>query len=87
MYVHGSSTLNLVGCTFLENSATNGGDDLGFEVDDEYNGSANIDGCPAGSSSGAETALDIAGEQNVAGGDGGIITGNRKSYSCSVCVR
>ena len=86
MYVVNSSTLDLVGCTFLENSATHG-NDLSFERSDDYNGSANIDGCPAGSSSGAETALDIAGEQNVAGGGGGIITGNRKSYSCSVCVR
>ena len=69
-------TLDLVGCMFSGNSATNGiGDIL-----NNY-GTVNIDGCPAGFS-GAAGALDTHIDWN-----GGTITGERKSYSCSACVR
>ena len=66
-------TLDLVGCTFLENSATYG--------DDMYNsGTVNIDGCPAGFSGAAGAALDTY-------RNGGTITEEAKSYSCGACVR
>ena len=67
-------TLDLVGCTFLENSANNG--------NDLYNdgGTVNIDGCPAGYSGAAGAALDT-------GIYHGTITGEAKSYSCGACVR
>ena len=72
MYVYGS-TLDLVGCTFLENSATYGDDIRNW-------GTVNIDGCPAGSSGAAGAALDTF-------NNGGTITGEAKSYSCGACVR
>ena len=75
MYVEG--TLDLVGCKFLENSATFG-DDLyiGFG-----GGTVNIDGCPAGFSGAAGAELDTS------TGGSGTITGEAKSYSCGACVR
>lgn len=78
MYVYGdSSTLDLVGCKFLGNSATNDGGDIYT-----YSGGTviNIDGCPAGFSGAAGAALDTS-------NDGGTITGEAKSYSCGACVR
>ena len=66
-------TLDLVGCAFLENSATRGDDIL-------YSGTVNIDGCQAGFSGVAGAALDTFNE-------GGTITGEAKSYSCGACVR
>ena len=68
-------TLDLVGCTFLENSATGNADDLR-----NYGGTVNIDGCPAGFSGAAGAALDTY-------RNGGTITGEAKSYSCGACVR
>ena len=70
-------TLDLVGCKFLGNSATNSrGDDI-------YTFSTvNIDGCPAGSSGAAGAALDT-----YTIGSGATITGEAKSYSCGACVR
>ena len=76
MYVWGG-TLDLVGCKFLENSATNG-DDLYI---DYGGGTVNIDGCPAGSSGAAGAALDTSNH------DGATVTGEAKSFSCGVCVR
>ena len=76
MYFY-SGTLDLVGCTFLENSATNDGGDIRITS----GGTVNIDGCPAGSSGAAGAALDAFND------DGGTITGEAKSYSCGACVR
>ena len=76
MYVYGG-TLDLVGCKFLENSATYG-DDIRT-----YGGTINIDGCPAGSSGAAGAALDIDTHFFYSG----TITGERNSYSCGACVR
>ena len=74
MYVY-DGTLDLVGCKFLGNSATNEGGDM-------YNayGTVNIDGCPAGFSGAPGAALDTY-------NNGGTITGEAKSYSCGACVR
>ena len=69
-------TLDLVGCTFLENSATNDGGDIRITS----GGTVNIDGCPAGFSGTAGAALDTF-------NDGGTMTGEAKSYSCGACVR
>ena len=75
MCVYGDEcVVDLLGCTFLGNTAPNG-DDIS-----SYGGTVNIDGCPAGSSGAAGAALDTS-------NDGGTITGKRKSYSCSACVR
>ena len=72
MWIYGG-TLDLVGCTFLENSASYSGGDL-------YNrGTVNIDGCASGYW-GVGTDLDTS-------NDGGTITGEAKSYSCGACVR
>ena len=69
--------VDLLGCTFSGNLATS------YYGGDIYNnfGTVNIDGCPAGFS-GAAGALDTHIDWN-----GGTITGERKSYSCSACVR
>ena len=77
MYV-GYGNLELVGCKFLENSAT---DDKGDDID-TYQGTVNINGCPAGSSGAAEAALDTYISSSFA-----TITGEAKSYSCGACVR
>ena len=84
-------TLDLVGCTFLGNSATflgnsatDDGDDIFTDDGDDifiWSGTVNIDGCPAGFSGGAGAALDTDND-----GDG-TITGEAKSYSCDACVR
>ena len=72
-----SGTLDLVGCKFLENSATNRGDDIDNQVS-----TVNIEGCPAGSSGAAGAALDTFNE-----GGTNSITREAKSYSCGACVR
>ena len=71
-------TLDLVGCKFLGNSATNRGGDIYSKLS-----TVNIDGCPAGSSeaAGAELVISIQTES------GGAIDGEAKSYSCDACVR
>ena len=75
MYITGSSsTVDLVGCRFSGNSADYGDNIRNF-------GTANIGGCPAGSSAAAGAALDTS------TGSGGTITGERKSYSCVACAR
>ena len=72
----GSSTLNLLGCTFINNLS-----ERFTDRNDGYNmGTMNIDGCPSGSFGAAGVALVIK-------EDGGAITGEAKSYSCDACVR
>ena len=67
--------VDLLGCTFLGNTATGSSGDI-------YNyGTVNIDGCPAGSSGAAGAALDTSNH------DGATVTGEAKSFSCGVCVR
>ena len=68
-------TLDLVGCKFSGNSATEG-DDIA-----KYQSTANIDGCPAGFYGAAGAALET---YNT---NGGTTTGEAKSYSCGACVR
>ena len=75
MYIWGG-TLDLVGCTFLENSASYRGGDLYT-----YESTVNIDGCPAGFSGAAGAALDTYKNSWA------TITGEAKSYSCAACVR
>ena len=70
-----SGNLDLVGCKFLGNSATNDGDDIYT-----YLNNVNIDGCPVGFSGAAGAALDIYRIDAT-------ITGEAKSYSCAACVR
>ena len=69
-------TLDLLGCTFSENLATIGVDD----IHNNWGGTVKIYGCPAGSSGAAGAALDTF-------NNGGTITGEAKSYSCGACVR
>ena len=78
MWVGGGrgSSVDMLGCRFSGNSAPNGND-----IRVKSNSTANIDGCPAGSSGAAGDPLDPLIE------DGGDITGVAKSYLCGACVR
>ena len=96
-------TLDLVGCKFLGNSATNG---IG-DIHSNY-GTVNIDGCPAGfSGAAAGDQLVTFNDENCGYDDGcygyyddyyydddssdfgtiSTVTGEKKSYSCGACVR
>ena len=78
MYILGSSsTVDMVGCSWSGNSASNSGDDINLD----WRATANIGGCPAGYSGAAGAALDTYTN------GGGPITGERKSYSCVACAR
>ena len=75
MYVNDdSSTLDLVGCTFEENSAS-----FGLDVSSENLGNVKISSCPAGYSGEVGAMIIYIGV--------GTITGEAKSYSCGACVR
>ena len=71
-------TLDLVGCTFLENSVNSA---EGADID-IFQSTINIDGCPVGFSGAAGAALDTS-----ISSSGATITGEEKSYSCGACVR
>ena len=65
MYVEGvGSTVDLAGCSFSENSDTNGG----YDIHTNW-GTINIDGCPAGFYGTAGAALDTYNGNYCAYGD------------------
>ena len=75
MYVV-SSTLDLVGCTFLDNSANSGGPDLYLK-----SSTVNMNGCQAGFSGTVGAAL----RKNI--NSASAIYGTAQSYLCNVCER